>query len=261
MRYYILTLFLLTSLYIGAQNTPNLEASLNIGFASFQSDYGEDGNSKSNFSGNMGLAVGGSLYVNFFSQDPSLTGEPSWSQKHLKLKLEGSYFSAKLEHFADEPITDSRKNMVGRASVINFGTILEYHPFVIPDFVPGIKKKLTPYFGLGIMGTFALPEVDTSNLILAYQTDDEGVVYASDQPVFTYSLMPSAGLRYQLDNGGAIMLDMRWQYFGSDFIDGLNPNNEIINDSNKHNDWLYYLNVGYVFSFGKRGKSSTWGNK
>ena len=258
MRFNILTFLLLSTLYIGAQSTPNLEASLNIGFASFQSDYGEDGNSKSNFSGNLGIAIGGSLYVNFFNEDPSLAGDPSWLQKHLKLKLEGSYFTAKLEHFANEPITDARKDMVGRASVINFGTVLEYHPFVIPDFVPGIKKKLTPYFGFGIMGAYAFPEVDTSNLIQAYQTDDEGVVYASDQPVFTYSLMPSAGLRYQLDNGGAIMVDMRWQYFKSDYIDGLNPNNEVIDGANKHNDWLYYLNVGYVFNFGKSGKSSTW---
>lgn len=258
MRYYIFTLLLLSSLLIGAQNTPNIEASLNIGFASFQSDYGEDGNVKSGFSGNMGLAIGGSLYVNFFNQDPSLAGDPSWFQKHLKLKLEGSYFSAKLEHFADEPITDSRKNMVGRTSVINFGTVLEYHPFIIPDFVPGISAKLTPYFGLGIMGAYAMPEVDLSNLIKAYQTDPDGVKHASNQPVITYSLMPSAGLRYQLDNGGAIMLDMRWQYFGSDFIDGLNPNNDVLDGANKHNDWLYYLNVGYVFTFGKSGKSSTW---
>lgn len=259
MRFKIFTFLVMYSIfYMGAQNTPDLEASLNIGFNSFQTDYGEDGNIKSGFSGNMGFAVGASLYVNFFKADPSFNGEPDWMQKHLKLKLEASYLNTKLEHFADEPITDSRKNMIGRASVINFGTILEYHPYVIPDFVPGFRKKLSPYFGLGVMGSYAMPEIDTSNLIEAYRTDEDGVVHASNQAVFTYSLIPSAGLRYELDNGDAIMMDMRWQYFGSDFIDGLSPNNEVLDGANKHNDWLYYFNVGYVVKLSKYTKDSTW---
>ena len=256
----LLPVILLSYASVSAQANASMEASVNLGFTSFQTDYGEDGNFKSSFTGNMGYAVGGSLYVNFFNTNPSVAGYPNWLQKHLKLKLEVSYLSAKLEHFGDN--VGDRDHMKGLASVINFGTVLEYHPFVLPDFVPGIRKKLTPYVGFGVMGTFAMPKVETnqSSLIKAYQIGDDGFKHADDAPVFTYSLMPSGGLRYQLDNGNAIMMDMRWQYFGSDFIDGLSPNNDVIDGANKHNDWLYYFNVGYVIKFGENARSSTWGN-
>jgi hypothetical protein len=259
-------LFILTSVFFlsyqlaKAQINANFEASLNLGLASFQTDYGERGDFKSGVSGNVGFAVGGSLYVNFFNTDPSITGDPNWMQRHLKLKLEASYLSAKLEHFGLYKEENSHngnllENMKGSTSVINFGTILEYHPFVIPDFVPGISRKLSPYLGLGVMGGYAMPSVETdqSKLIEAYQG---GTNRTDATPFLTYSLIPSAGVRFRFDSGQVIMLDMRWQYFNSDFVDGLNPNDDLV--PNKHNDWLYYLNIGYVFIFDKDEKSSTW---
>ncbi len=248
-------LFFYTNL--GAQINASYEASLNFGLASFQTDYGERGDFKSGVTGNVGLAVGASMYLNFFNNDPSFSPSPNWSQKHLKLKMEVSYLKANLNHFGryvEENTADAVKlqNMSGSSSVINFGTILEYHPFAIPDYVIGKRKKVSPYIGGGIMAGYSMPKVEAVATIPAYQK--ENVIDVDSE--LTFSLMFSGGLRFKLDEVSAFIIDTRWQYFNSDYIDGLNPDTEFV--PNKHNDWLYYLNVGYVFTFGKDSKASTW---
>jgi hypothetical protein len=42
------------------------------------------------------------------------------------------------------------------------------------------------------------------------------------------------------------MVEARFQYFGSDWVDGLNPNKEIYTE-NKYNDWQVWLTFGYIF--------------
>jgi hypothetical protein len=41
------------------------------------------------------------------------------------------------------------------------------------------------------------------------------------------------------------MIDLRFQYYFSNWVDGLNPNPEIYKE-NKANDWLVWFNVGYI---------------
>ena len=250
---------------MNAQSNANLEAGVSLGFASFQTDFGERGDWDSTFK-NRGLAVGAVLYLNFFNRDPVLSGPVSWGQQHFKLKAEVSYLQANLEHYgiyAKEDTADGAKlrSMTGKSTVINFGTILEYHPFPIPDFISGSNRKISPYFGLGVMAGFSNPTIETSTgdweanptlLIDAYQVD--GAIDVSSS--LALSLMLSGGLRFKLDDNDSLMLDMRWQYFASDFIDGLDPDPELV--PNKHDDWLYYLNFGYIHKFGPDSKVSTW---
>jgi hypothetical protein len=42
------------------------------------------------------------------------------------------------------------------------------------------------------------------------------------------------------------MVDLRLQYYFSDWVDGLKPNPELYKE-NKANDWLVWLNVGYIY--------------
>ena len=42
------------------------------------------------------------------------------------------------------------------------------------------------------------------------------------------------------------MLDLRWQYFFSDWVDGLRPDPRFYSE-NKANDWLVWLNFGYIY--------------
>jgi hypothetical protein len=47
------------------------------------------------------------------------------------------------------------------------------------------------------------------------------------------------------------MLDGRWHYYFSDWVDGLNPtfenNGTTPVPENKANEWIYWLNVGYIY--------------
>ncbi len=251
---------------VTSQTNANIEAGFSVGLASFQTDYGERGDFKSGVTGNVGLALGGVVYLNFFNRDPVISGPVGWGQQHFKLKGEVSYLQAKLEHFGsyaqeDTAVGAKLRNMTGKSSVLNFGAILEYHPFPIPDFIPGNNRKVSPYVGVGVMGGLSSPTVETavgdwrtnpSVLIDAYQL--EGAV--DDSSRIALSLMFSGGLRFNLSEESAFMVDMRWQYFNSNHIDGLDPDTTYV--PNDHNDWLYYLNVGYIHKFGVGSKISTW---
>lgn len=264
----LLPVILLFFTSVESQTNLNLEAGLSIGFASFQTDFGQRGDWQSTFK-NRGLALGGVVYLNFFNQDPVLSGPVGWGQQHLKLKGEVSYLMADLEHYgsyAEEDTADGAKlrGMSGKSSVLNFGTILEYHPFPIPDFIPGSDRKLSPYFGLGVMGGLSTPTIETAGgdwktnpslLIEAYQL--EGAV--DDSSKIVLSLMLSGGVRYRLADNASLMLDMRWQYFNNNHIDGLDPDTAFV--PNEHNDWLYYLNLGYIFKFGPSSSTSTWSKR
>jgi hypothetical protein len=42
------------------------------------------------------------------------------------------------------------------------------------------------------------------------------------------------------------MVDLRLQYYFSDWVDGLKPNPDLYKE-NKANDWLVWFNVGYIY--------------
>ena len=59
----------------------------------------------------------------------------------------------------------------------------------------------------------------------------------------TWSVVGSIGTRYKLTALSDLMIDLRWQYYFNNWIDGLNHQL----DSNKANDWLVWLNFGYIY--------------
>ena len=59
----------------------------------------------------------------------------------------------------------------------------------------------------------------------------------------TWSVVGSLGVRYKLTPLSDLMLDLRWQYFDNNLVDGLDHQL----DSNKANDWLVWLNFGYIY--------------
>ena len=58
------------------------------------------------------------------------------------------------------------------------------------------------------------------------------------------------GLRYRLGTLSDLVLDLRYQYFSSDWVDGLNPNKDKYTE-NKSNDSLLWLSVGYIYYVGE----------
>ena len=235
-----------------AQSYLSYEGGFNVGLASFQTDYGERGDFQSGVTGNMGMAVGGIFYVNFFSGNGLWSDRAEYFSSHFKVKGEVSYMKAKLEHFGKyvdgTGITaDKLKAMHGTSSLLNIGATMEYHFKDIQYFSFKRNDVLDPFVGLGLAYNYSKPTVvsdlgdyqtNPSVLIPKYQTD---AVYVD--PLNTYSMLFSAGTRINAGERGDFILDMRWQYFLSDKIDGISPNDS----SNKYNDWLYSLSVGYVY--------------
>ncbi|MCH9661331.1 MAG: hypothetical protein K0U54_10520, partial [Bacteroidetes bacterium] len=74
----------------------------------------------------------------------------------------------------------------------------------------------------------------------------------------TWSIVMSTGIRYKLSPLSDLMLDARWQYYFSNWVDGLNPQEEfnelVLGEGNgvpvpenKANDWIFWLNIGYIY--------------
>jgi hypothetical protein len=80
-----------------------------------------------------------------------------------------------------------------------------------------------------------------------YLTPTDGRPYGfSTEGGNVWSVVSSVGTRYKLSPLRDLMIDLRFQYFFSNWVDGLNPNPAIYKE-NKANDWLVWLNFGYIY--------------
>jgi len=226
----------------------------------FRSDFGVRENSKTNF-GNSGFGVGIVHYINFsYSADCNCYSTDTFFSDHFKLRNEISYNKTNLEHlgkWADPSKTSDNaarlRTHKGVAENIDIGTQLEFFPLSIRAF-EAFAYKFAPFASLGVHYTYFTPEVSTSynnpNPLAIGDVTDPSNFYSewapgsvNADPGSTWSIVSSAGVRYKLDRVSDLMLDLRFQYYFSDWVDGLNHQLE----SNKHNDWLVWLNIGYIY--------------
>lgn len=235
------------------------EIGLIAGPVQIRSDYGVREDSKTNF-GNNGIGIGLVHYLNFsYSADCNCYTTDTYFNDHFKVRNELSYNKTKLEHFGKwvDPSrqTVEAKQLRGHKGVANnfdIGTQIEFFPLSIRDF-QGFANSFSPFVSLGVHYTFYTPEVSTtyanpdptkvgdvndpSNFYSAWEP---GSVDAS--PGSAWSMVGSVGVRYKLTKESDLMLDFRGQYYFNDWVDGLNHQLP----SNKSNDWLLWLNVGYI---------------
>lgn len=226
-----------------------------VGPVAFQSDYGQRSDFKTN-AGNTGIGVGLIHYLNFtYRAECNCYAPETYFNDHFKLRSELSFNSTKLEHegeWAEKNNTFGRQlaAMKAETKVANIGVQIEYFPLSIREFSasPG---KLAPFVSLGGQFSFYSPE--------AYSTLGSGRL--GDDPTITpvkyfdafdqeggtaWSVVGSIGTRYKLTILSDLMIDLRWQYYFSNWVDGLNPNPDVYKE-NRANDWLVWLNVGYIY--------------
>lgn len=70
----------------------------------------------------------------------------------------------------------------------------------------------------------------------------------SNESKVVFSGALNIGTRYKLNKMSDLVFDIRAQYFSSDWVDGLNPNEDLFKE-NKNNDWLTFIGLGYIFYF------------
>ena len=226
----------------------------------FRSDFGNREDSKTNF-GNSGFGIGIVHYLNFsYRADCNCYTTDTYFNDHFKVRNEISWNKTNLEHLGEFVVpskTSIEANQLrghkGIAKNLDIGTQLEFFPLSIRSF-QSFSYRLAPFVSLGVHYTSFSPEVSTTyanpNPLLVgnvlepsnfYSQWDPGSVDAS--PGSTWSIVSSVGVRYKLNKLSDLMLDLRWQYYFSDWVDGLNHQL----DFNKSDDWLLWLNVGYIF--------------
>ncbi|WP_445453509.1 THC0290_0291 family protein [Flavobacterium sp. 25HG05S-40] len=255
---FILSLILLFALSnsTNAQFGFSHEIGAILGPVAFQSDYGQRHDFSTNV-GNTGYGIGIIHYLNFsYRAECNCYTPETYFNDHFKLRSELSYNKTELQHFGKwvdpdrtSQIANQLRAMRGSTAVTNVGMQLEFFPLSIREFT-ATKGSLAPFISLGGQFSFFDPE--------AYSLLGDGSL---DNPTTTpikylgattnsggtvWSIVSSLGCRYRLNDVGDLMVDMRLQYYFSNWVDGLNPD-ETIYKENKANDWNVWFNFGYIY--------------
>lgn len=218
------------------------------------SDYGVRGDLETNI-GNTGIGVGIVHYLKFCYH----CGRTSYFNNHFMVRNEVLFHQTDLQHYGKwvssdrtSLAADQLRAMKGSTSVLEVGSSLEYYFFNIRDYNSN-AFKVAPFIGLGVrwvlfsptasssMGELNTEETTPKKYFNAFKTDSGTA----------FSLVANAGFRYKLTERSDLMLETRWHYYTSDWIDGLNPsyeNNEMVEvPENRSNDWMFAINAGYIF--------------
>jgi hypothetical protein len=260
---YILVSFLLllgVSNKVNAQFGFSHEVGAIVGPVAFQSDYGERYDLSTN-AGNTGYGIGLIHYLNFsYKAECNCYTPETFFNDHFKLRTELSYNKTKLEHFGQwvspEKNSDTAQQlraMHGSTAVTNIGMQLEFFPYSIRDFSATIGAW-APFISLGGQFSFYKPTAysDLGPGLGSIGTDlptptPQKYLNAFDlKGGTTWSVVSSIGTRYKLTTLSDLMVDLRWQYYFSNWVDGLSPN-PVLYPENKANDWLVWLNFGYIY--------------
>ncbi|MDT0689740.1 glutamate dehydrogenase [Salegentibacter sp. F188] len=219
-----------------------------VGPSSFFTDYGERWNLKNNIN-NSGLGVGIVHYINFaFDSDCNYRVQNSYFNKHFRVRSEFDYLRSNLEHHG--PVASQNtvggqllRAMHGFSETYEMGMHLEYHPVNIRDFA-NFGYLFSPYVSLGAHLVHFRPRAysdlgpldDPANV---FPTFEGGIEL---EPKNTFAVIGSMGVRYKIHRTGDFLIEGKWHYYNSDWIDGLN----IDAPQNKANDWVFWVGMGYV---------------
>lgn len=231
------------------------------GPVAFQSDYGQRYDLSTN-AGNTGVGIGIIHYINFsYSAECNCYTPEVYFNDHFKLRSELSYNITNLEHFGEWVApdhtglgADQLRAMKGNTAVTNIGMQLEYFPFSIRRFT-ATMGSLGPFVSLGAQFSYYNAKASSTMGPLGtplttfpkYLTPTDGRPYGfSTETGSVWSVISSVGTRYKLAPLSDLMVDLRFQYFFSNWVDGLNPNPALYKE-NKANDWLVWFNVGYIY--------------
>jgi hypothetical protein len=116
--------------------------------------------------------------------------------------------------------------MKGSTAVTNIGVQLEYFPFSIRDFTARIGS-LGPFISLEVSLVTTTPPYSTlgplgTNYISKYLTPTDNPLMVFLQRGYSLVSRFKCRTRYKLSPLRDLMIDLRFQYFFSNWVDGLN---------------------------------------
>ncbi|GGI56469.1 THC0290_0291 family protein [Winogradskyella haliclonae] len=261
----IICVVILTTQVSQAQLGFSHEVGVITGPVQFRSDFGQRFNEENNI-GNTGYGIGLIHYINFsYRADCNCYTSDTYFNDHFKLRSEISYNKTKLDHFgrwvdgSQFGIDGQRlRAHSGEANNFDIGMQLEYFPLSIRAF-SSHTGGWAPFISLGAHYTMSSPKQFTTfgrdggpsdnnifnpdNIYGPWIAASGGEYPINVDPINAWSVVSSIGTRYKLTILSDLMIDLRFQYYFSDWIDGLNHKLP----SNKFNDVLIWLNFGYIY--------------
>ena len=254
-------------LNVQAQDESSHEIGFISGSASFTTDYGERNHFMSNVGGNVGFGFGAVYYLNFTDYRYRWNERTNYWAEHFRVRAELSYMAAELDHFGKWiDAIDNRTGQLsegaqklrahhGKTYLLNLGAQLEFHWVDIVDFgsrrIPDLKWS--PYISVGAFVDFYNPSMysdygsgdwrDPGVLFPKWDINDFPTA-ARVTPGITMSATLGIGTRRKLSYYSDILIESRWQYFFSNYVDGLHARQAV---ENKYNDWLLWVHVGYIY--------------
>ncbi|SHI82834.1 THC0290_0291 family protein [Flavobacterium haoranii] len=257
---HLVLLLVLAPFFANAQFGFSHEIGAFIGGVAFQSDFGVRHDFETN-AGNTGFGIGLVHYMNFsYRAECNCYTPETYFNDHFKLRSELSYNSTKLEHFGKWVDKDSEhayklKAMKGEAKVTDIGMQLEYFPWSIREFTAR-EGAWAPFIGLGAHYSFFSNNTystrvgglnNPDNVYPDYQAVNNGGYNGwSTEGGSTWSIVSSVGTRYKLTELSDLFVELRWQYYFSDWVDGLKKNPDL-HPENKANDWNLWFHFGYIY--------------
>lgn len=253
-HYPILVLLLLSILGVHNKSVAQVyhEVGIMAGPVSFRGDYGLRGDNET-INNNIGLGFGINHHLNFAYTD-FITQYP---RQHFKVRSSLIYHSTSLNHYGAIAEKNNEaglqlRSMYGEANVLEIGSGLEYYLMRIRDFERN-ANTFTPYAGIGLNLVYYSPVADTTledGLGLPETTFPTFLADPGNEPAFTneanvtFSANFQGGLKYKITKRSDLFAELRWHYYFSDFVDGLEP----IGDQNKYNDWMFWFTFGYNYT-------------
>jgi len=215
----------------------------------FYSDFGQRSDVGTNL-GNSGIGIGLIHYINFsYRADCNCYTKDKYFNDHFKLRTELDYHKTNLEHLGRWVAPDQTgapadflRAMTGSTTIFEIGSQLEYFPFSIREFASR-RHSLAPFISSGIHWVAFDPEIILGIDDGDYYGGKYGPETIQQEGGNTWAFVTSVGIRYKLSKLSDLMLDSRLEYYFSNWVDGLNPDVT----ENKANEWIYWLNVGYIY--------------
>jgi len=217
----------------------------------FYSDYGERSDLETNIN-NVGFGIGIIHYLNFsYRADCNCYTRDTYFNDHFKVRNEIDYHVTTLEHYGQwvQPDKESEfanqlRAVTGKTRVFEIGSQLEYFPLSIRDFAAR-TGSLAPFISFGVhYVSFNAEASSTLGPLNSTIASNEKYINAYQQEGgSTWAALFGVGVRYKMSPMSDLMLDTRWQYYFSNWVDGLNPDVP----ENMANDWVYWINFGYIY--------------
>lgn len=226
----------------------------------FYSDYGSR-DDVGIFSDNIGWGIGLVHFINFsYSSDCKCYTKGKYWNDHFRLRNEIDYHKTTFKHtgkYVDPDRTtitaQQLRGMKGSTTVFELGSQLEFFPLSIRDFAAN-SYKIAPFISAGLHWVSYDPQSSTDfgtgDISNPDNVPDKYINAFEQQSGNTWSFVTSIGARHKINRHNDIMLDARWHYYFSNWVDGLNPsfeaNNIVEVPENRSNDWIFWINLGYI---------------